>query len=668
METGSFGELINIMWGFTFLMLASMFFVSVRYKAVIALAAIAFQAAITSYWAVLALGGVPVDCVIYGGYLLESIPLRIDALSGWFILIINFTSLTAVWYGMGYLKHQRISASKLNFHWVLLVILHGSMLWICMLQHGFAFLIAWEIMSVSSMLLLTFHHDKPNNIKSAMHYLVQMHLSGAFLTAGFIWVWVQTGSFDFNAFNIWFGGHGNIWLFFVFMIGFGLKAEFVPLHGKVPHVYPTALPHVAAILSGVMVKLGIYGIIRIITFLQSDFVLLGEIVLSLSVVTGAYGILFAAVHRDYKRMLAYCTIENVGIIGIGIGMGLMGAGTGSAVLYYLGFGGALLHVLNHSLYKSLLFYSTGTVYQCTHTSDMDRLGGLMKQMPKTGLLFLLGALAIGGLPPFNGFISEFMIYSGLIQGLNLTQISHICLLVLSLGGLSIIGGISVLTFTKAFGTIFLGHSRSINNNDVKEASLRVLLPQYVTLVAMIVVVVFAPFLFRLFEQMLGHWGHSIPVGNIMQSTSAAIVSVSGYSALFIGIVGAMWLIRKKAIRHKSQTLHPTWTCAYNMPNTRLQYTGKSFSKSLGKVFNFIVIEKKNHPASARATLFPKRRKYSSFYLDFVEVRLVDTITRQLIYVFNYFKFIQNGHTQSYVLYGIVFILAIFLLSIFNLMQ
>jgi len=231
-------------------------------------------------------------------------------------------------------------------------------------------------------------------------------------------------------------------------------------------------------MSGVIVKLGIYGIFRIITFLRTDFLLLGEIVVTVSVLTGVYGILNAAIHRDFKQMLAYCTIENIGIIGIGIGLGMIGIANGSPVLYYLGFGGALLHVLNHSLFKSLLFYSAGSVYQQTHTRDMDQLGGLIKQMPKTALLFLAGAIAIGGLPPFNGFVSEFILYSGLLEGLKSNDLSQISLLVFTLAGLSIIGGISILTFTKTFGTIFLGNERSPLKHRPEEVSLNMLFPQY----------------------------------------------------------------------------------------------------------------------------------------------------------------------------------------------
>ncbi|HPR86276.1 MAG TPA: proton-conducting transporter membrane subunit, partial [Prolixibacteraceae bacterium] len=229
---------------------------------------------------------------------------------------------------------------------------HLSMVWVCLLQNAFAFLVAWEIMSLSSMMLVIFDGHKGKTIKAGLNYLVQMHISVVFLTIGFIWVYMETGSFSFDALSAFFSSRPNIWLFLIFFVGFGLKAGFIPLHSWLPHAHPAAPSHVSGVMSGVIVKLGIYGIFRIISFMKADYLLIGEIVISISILTGLYGILNAAVHRDFKRMLAYCTIENIGIIGIGIGLGLMGIGNNSQVLYFLGFGGALLHVLNHSLFKS----------------------------------------------------------------------------------------------------------------------------------------------------------------------------------------------------------------------------------------------------------------------------------------------------------------------------
>jgi formate hydrogenlyase subunit 3/multisubunit Na+/H+ antiporter MnhD subunit len=665
------GSFVHYSLAITFLGVFSLFFVPAKFKSVVAGLTVFLNAVVISIPAIGALGGEIVEVILRGNDFWGDIPIHIDGLSAWFILIVNFTSVTGVIYGIGYLKTYRNTSSKLTLHWILFVLFHLSMVWVCMLQHSLAFLVAWEVMSLSSMLLVIFDYDKPKTLKAGINYLVQMHISITFLTIGFIWVYFQTGSFSFEAIQTFFGSNSNIWLFLIFFIGFGIKAGFVPLHTWLPHAHPAAPSHVSGVMSGVIVKLGIYGIFRIISFLKADLLLLGEMVITVSVLTGIYGILNAAIHRDFKQMLAYCTIENIGIIGIGIGLGLMGMGNGSAVLYYLGFGGALLHVLNHSLFKSLLFYSAGSVYQQTHTRDMDELGGLIKSMPKTAVLFLIGAIAIGGLPPFNGFISEFILYSGLLEGLKSNNLSEISLLVLTLAGLSIIGGISVLTFTKTYGTIFLGSERKVLEHQPKEVSRIMLFPQYLIVAVMLSVAFLPQFYLKAIDNLLATFGSNLfHVGNysLSEYSVSVITNINLYFVLFIGIIAASWFVRAFLIKGKSQEVRATWGCGYIAPNSSMQYTGKSFSKSLGKMFGFLLTEDKKYKELEAGEIFPKSRNYESHYLDFFENRILNFITHHLVYSANYFKFIQNGRIQSYVWYGIVFMMAIFMLTIFNILK
>jgi formate hydrogenlyase subunit 3/multisubunit Na+/H+ antiporter MnhD subunit len=662
--------LLNLSWCATIVVVIALCFVSTRFKPYFAASAVIFNAVATSLLAIGALNGEIKELLFQGNIFWGDIHICIDGLSAWFILIINFTSVTGVVYGIGYLKPYVNPPQKLAFHWILFVIFHLSMVWVCMLQHSLAFLVAWEVMSLSSMLLVIFDHDKPKTIKAGINYLVQMHISVTFLTIGFIWVYFQTGSFSFDAFQTYFGANSNVWLFLIFFVGFGIKAGFIPLHSWLPHAHPAAPSHVSGVMSGVIVKLGIYGILRVISFLKADFILLGEIVVTISVLTGVYGILNAAVHRDFKRMLAYCTIENIGIIGIGIGLGLMGMGNGSAVLFYLGFGGALLHVLNHSLFKSLLFYSAGSVYQQTHTRDMDKLGGLIRQMPKTAVFFLIGAIAIGGLPPFNGFVSEFILYSGLLEGLKSSDISQISLLVVTLGGLSIIGGISVLTFTKTFGTIFLGANRKKRDHQPVEVSFLMLIPQYLIVAVMLSIAFLPQFYLSAIFNLVGSLGNaqSIVVPSGLTAYSESITHINLYSILFIAIVAASWGVRALVAKGKPVEIQPTWGCAYVAPNSRMQYTGKSFSKSLGKIFGFVLVEEKKFKELEAGEIFPESRKYVSHYQDFFEYRFINYITHHLVYAANYFKFIQNGRVQSYVWYGIVFMVAIFTLTVLTVLK
>jgi len=660
-------ELINLSWIIAFLAVIVLLFVPVKMKAYAASCAVVLNAIATSWLAIVVLAGQTVSFTFYGGSIMGDIIIRIDELSAWFILIINFTCITGVFYGTGYLKTYDNPSKKLTMHWILYILFQLSMVWVCMIQHGLVFLIAWELMSLSSMMLVIFDANNPKTLKAGINYLVQMHISVVFLTLGFVWLYFQTGSFSFDTFTTYFGMNSNIWLFLVFFAGFGLKAGFIPFHSWLPHAHPAAPSHISGVMSGVIVKLGIYGIFRVASYLKSDYLVLGEIVIILSVLTGLYGIINAAVHRDFKKMLAYCTIENIGIIGIGIGIGLIGLGNNVPVLYYLGFGGALLHVLNHSLFKSLLFYSAGSVYQQTHTRDMEKLGGLIKSMPRTAVIFLIGSIAIGGIPPFNGFISEFLIYSGLIEGLKLQSMDQIIIMVLSFAGLSVIGGLSILTFTKTFGTIFLGNQRQPLAHKPHEVSSIMLVPQYIIIVLMLSVSLFPQIYLGVIGNILTGFTKNTVVPMPWEFTGYISImrDISLYSLLFIAITGTFWGIRVFIMRGRPQITGPTWGCGYTAPTSKIQYTAKSFSKSLSKMFNFIVIERKQYEELKKGEIFPKNKKYVSHYHDFFEFRFIHVVTNQLVYAANYFKFIQNGRIQSYVLYGIVFILAIFLLTIFN---
>ncbi|MFA5418504.1 MAG: proton-conducting transporter membrane subunit [Bacteroidales bacterium] len=665
---------MDVSWATTIVAVVLMCFLPITKKWILAIATVIINATLTSIPAVQALGGTTTDFSFYAGTFLGDVPILIDGLSAWFILIINFTSITGVIYGAGYLKAYKNAAYKLSQHWILFILFHLSMIWVTLLQNGFVFLIAWEIMSLSSMLLVIFDGHLPKTLKAGVNYFVQMHISIVFLTIGFLWVYLETGSFGFDAFQTFFASNNNLWLFIIFFVGFGLKAGFIPLHSWLPHAHPAAPSHISGVMSGVIVKLGIYGLIRVILYVQSDFNLMGEMIISISILTGLYGILNAAVHRDFKKMLAYCTIENIGIIGIGIGLGMIGLGSHSPILYYLGFGGALLHVLNHSLFKSLLFFAAGSVYQQTHTRDMERLGGLIKSMPQTAIIFLIGAIAIAGIPPFNGFVSEFVIYSGLIEGLKSDNINLISLLILSFAGLSLMGGLSILTFTKSFGTLFLGNERETLPHQPHEVTRIMLLPQYLIIAVMLSVAFVPQWYLAIVGNLLSGMAlvsHPIVQGfdvSTLAGYSTTLSQISLYSLLFIAVIGLFWMIRQFAQKSKSIVMGNTWGCAYIAPNNRMQYTGKSYSKPLVKRFSFMLIEKKRYPEIIAGEIFPQTRKYSSHYLDFIEHYIIDNAIRLLLTIVNYFKFIQNGRVQSYVMYGIVFILTIFVLTLLNLLK
>ena len=633
--------------------------ISYKNKSSLALIIVLINSVLTSIPSINALTGIPQVGMFFMSHLFGNIQIRVDSLSAWFILIINFTSINGVLYGKGYLKSYSDLKTNIELHWISYIIFHLSMLWVCMFENGLAFLISWELMSLSSLMLVIFEFQNKETLKAGINYMVQMHLSVLFLTLGFILLYINTGSLTFSAMSQ-LSETNSIWIFILLFIGFAIKAGFIPFHSWLPHAHPAAPSHVSGVMSGVIVKLGIYGIFRIISHLQYDWLLIGEIILSLSVITAIYGIANAAVKFDFKRMLAYCTIENIGIIGIGMGVGLIGMGNGNTLLTILGFSAALLHTLNHSLFKSLLFFGAGSVYQQTHTRNIEHLGGLIKKMPKTACLFFIGAMAICGLPPFNGFVSEYIIYSGLFKGLtNSSGIPQVILLILAIAGLAIVGGISLLTFTKNFGVIFLGNPRQELHHEPKETSFIMLLPQYLIIVMMLSVAIFPQFYFLYTTKIASLISPLLPMENQIPNTEMLdTISIIGrvslcFMCLFLGIYGLRWLF----IRKRESPKYETWGCGYVAPVVKAQYTGRSFSHQFGELFKVLLKNGKDDKRISK--IYPDEQTFVTYYSDLLEKYLINPLARRLNFILNYFQFIQNGQIQSYVIYGLLFIILIF---------
>jgi hydrogenase-4 component B len=651
--------------------LAGLIIVKAKYRPLLALVIVLINTALSSYPSILALTSGPQTGVFNIAHLIGNIHVKIDGLSAWFILIINFTSITGALYGSGYLKAYKHLKVNMELHWVFYILFHSSMLWVCMFENGLGFLVAWELMSLSSLMLVIFEFQNNKTLKAGLNYMVQMHLSVAFLTLGFILLYIQTGSFDFGALAQTSQDPNSLWIFILLFAGFAIKAGFIPFHTWLPHAHPAAPSHISGVMSGVIVKLGIYGIFRMIFNLRHDWVLFGEVILGLSVLTAVYGIANAVVKYDFKKMLAYCTIENIGIIGIGLGIGLIGIGNGNRTMVLLGFSGALLHTLNHSLFKSLLFYGAGNIYQQTHTRNIERLGGLIKKMPITALFFLLGSLAIGGVPPFNGFVSEFVIYYGLFTSLlNFQGILQAVLIISAITGLVMVGGMSLITFTKTFGVIFLGHPREELAHEPKEVSFIMLLPQYIILAIMLSIALLPQFYFRYANNIVLD---SLPMQFMGVVTDLSPLAINiGYigkiTAIFIVLLLSVFGIRKLVIRKLPSTSYETWGCGYVAPIVKAQYTGRSFIRSFGLLFNFIVPERKSSAKIPKNRIYPGQYSISMRYIDMLEKFFVIPLAKRLTFGLNYFQFIQNGQIQTYVLYGIFFVILVFLGSAFNLIH
>jgi NADH:ubiquinone oxidoreductase subunit 5 (subunit L)/multisubunit Na+/H+ antiporter MnhA subunit len=363
-------------------------------------------------------------------------------------------------------------------------------------------------------------------------------------------------------------------------------------------------------------------------------------------------------------MLAFCTIENIGIIGMGIGIGMIGKGMNNQYLMLIGFTGALLHTLNHSLYKSLLFFTAGNIYQQTHTRNMEHLGGLIKKMPVTAFFFLCGALAIGGLPPFNGFISEFLIYSGLMEGIKSDNVQFSSMMMLCIAGLAIVGGISMLTFTKTFGTIFLGSPRTELHHHPGEVSIVMRMPLFLILFVILVIGIFPNLVFTpalTIAISLGGTSSSVS----MLAISPVMVIIGRVSLLLILLTALIYFIRTKLSASRSLVYQATWGCGYPVPNAKMQYTAKSFSKSFAKLFSFIVAEKKKYHEIGNNKIFPLSRTFMSHYEEFFEKNFIDRLNNRIFAFMNYFMFIHNGKLQMYILYGFFFIIILIAATFFN---
>ncbi len=638
-------------------------FIRVKWKGIITVSVVIVNAVLAGWLAVKVLTGKQFDFIFYGTPVTGDIAVRIDALSGWFILLINFTLVTGALYGLQYMKSYRKQSSNITIHCIAYLLTQSMLTIICVVQNALVFLFAWETMALSVAMLILFEHYKPDTIKAGINYIIQSHLCIVFLSLGFIWVASRTNSYDFNAisnFSSTLSSFASMALFLCFFIGFAFKAGFVPFHTWLPYAHPAAPSHISGVMSGVVIKIGIYGILRMILLIKTDYTLLGFIILFISIVSGVYGVMHAILQHNLKKLLAYHSIENIGIIGIGIGLGTIGIGTNNLLLTTLGFAGGMLHVLNHSLFKSLLFYGAGNVYQATHTMNIEHLGGIVKRMPHTSILFLVAALAICGLPPLNGFVSEFLIYSGLFNGLKTGNMVSMLSLLISVFGLVIIGGLALLCFTKAFGAVFLGNSRHHFPHPPTESSAGKLIPMYMVMGLILAIGLCPNFFLGMLSEPLKLFTDKLS----LSAEAAYTVTNTGYTMMYIGwcstglivLTGIIFFIRKKITVQKSVAITPTWSCGYVGNTAKMQYSASSFVRTYRKLAEpLLSIYKKKKEIKG---IFPKDGWRETHPYDIVEEWLIDIPLKQIKYFLGKFRFLQNGMIQMYTLYGIVFIILV----------
>jgi len=644
----------------------ALLFFNSKVKGIITLSTIAVVTSVSSYIAVGALFGPAFEISFDGTELFGQVLLKIDALSAWFILTINFTIVTGAIYGFNYMKGYRHRKSDITLHCIAILLAHFTLLGICSIHNGFVFLILWELMAISMFILVIFDHHNADTIKAGINYIVQSHISIVFIMLGFIYVAYKTDNYSFDAIVSFTNQQSTLAgtaLFLCFFIGFAIKAGFVPFHTWLPYAHPAAPSHVSGIMSGVVIKIGIYGILRMLLLIKTDYITIGYFILFISIITGIYGVMLATIQHDLKKLLAYHSIENIGIIGIGIGIGCIGLGSVNKWMAILGFSGALLHTLNHSLFKSLLFYSAGNILQATHTVNVEKLGGLIKRMPQTSVLFLLAAIAICGLPPLNGFISEFIIFGGLYNWLYSANLLSLLTIVFSVGGLVLIGGLALLCFTKAFSIVFLGTSRENNIDEIRETGFWQLFPMYMTVSLMILIGLFPSFFINALQAPVNLFTHHI-VFNLNLIKVGAIDSLRTVNWIFFAFILFVILViflRKYLSGNKIIGTGPTWGCAYGNMGSKQQYSAGSFVRSYSKLAKPILeIEKKEIEISE---VFPSEKHYKTDSYDKIEHLFIDYPLKLIEKITYLFLFLQNGQLQRYILYGIIFITAVLTLPL-----
>lgn len=588
----------------------------------------------------------------------------IDPLSAFFIIVISIMSLVSVIYSNGYLKSY-IELKNINSHIVILPVLTAAMLAVVTCQNALLFIIFWEIMSLSSFFLVIFESTKKDVLKAGIKYLVFMHISVIFIILSFTLMSIKAGSFDFNSFKLILEENSNFsnLIFILAFAGFGIKAGLVPFHNWLPDAHPAAPSHVSAVMSGIMIKTGFYGILRIITLIGSPSKIIAFIVLTISIISILYGVLYAITQQDIKRLLAYSSIENIGIIGTGIGLGMFGLAYQNPIVAIAGFSGGILHILNHSIFKELLFLAAGSIYTQTHTKNIEILGGMIKVMPITAIMFLVGSVAICGLPPFNGFISEFLIYFGMFKGLNIHIFASILVLLFAISALAFVGTMAILCFTKAFSIIFLGLPRSEKAEKIKKDSSTSMIFSMSILAIFALTIGILPQYVLVFIQkiVLGILPTGISLTQIFEKPLELMQIISFTSIAFI-ITTIVLILLKIKLSNNKICMNETWGCGYNKANNHMQYTGSSYASPflsmLKPLFkNVFDIEKPKH-------LFPKKAHFNLEIEDIEEAYFIKPIVKIDEWFLSKFETMQSGNIQSYIKYGLIFLLTVIIGSFF----
>lgn len=574
--------------------------------------------------------------VLSRSYLFEY-AIYIDRLSAFFIIIIAAVSFCVGIYTLHYSSHYK-KDSKRNFLVALMNIFILSMILTVASKNMIAFLVAWELMSLSSFIFVMFEYESKDSMKPGLFYFVMTQLSTVFLIIAFVMISKFNPSWNIPSIAI---GNNASAIILLLFLGFGIKAGIIPFHKWLPYAHPASPSNVSALMSGVMIKVAIYGLIRFILLLQPQL-WFGILLLIAGTVSAILGVIYALKEHDIKRLLAYHSIENIGIIVIGTGLYVIFNFYHLNELALLSLLAALFHTLNHAIFKSLLFLTAGSVVNATKTKNIEEMGGLIKSMPYTSFLFLIGAVSISALPPFNGFMSELMIFQSFFLSSAVPDPMVKILLIVCLAVFAFTSALAAACFVKAFGIIFLAVPRSRHALEAKESKWSMTIAS--SLLALLCLVLGLGS-----YQIFKYLGYNLPIPNLMW---IGLLMVATYIACFIAIL---------AFASRKSRISETWGCGIISQNSKMEYTASGFSEPIITIFKPIYRPKreikKEYFDSHNIIL---RTGYAEIHLlKFFEEYLYVPVIKAVSKIGSVVDRLHNGNLDTYILY--VFLAALLLL-------
>jgi hydrogenase-4 component B len=603
---------------------------------------------------------------------------RLDSLSVFFGLIVSLLGFALSLYSLGYARgfYGRKNVGVLGTFFNLMLLATNL---VFLSDNAFFFLIAWEIMALSAYCLVSFEHEKPETRKAGVFYFVMSHIGTGCIMLGFLLLFQASGGYGFDGFHAlgdkMSPGSRNA-AFLLFLIGFGIKAGIVPLHTWLPAAHPVAPSNVSAFMSGVLIKTGIYGLTRVFfDFLGTPPMWWGVTVLAIGTISAVLGVLYALMQHDLKRLLAYHSIENIGIILMGFGASLMFLATNHPLLATLALIAGLYHTINHAVFKGLLFLGAGAVLHATHTRDMEHLGGLAKRMPWTAFFFLIGAVAISALPPLNGFVSEWLTYQSLLQGFGTTD--SLVRLMFPIGGalLALTGALAAACFVKAFGITFLAQARSDAAAKAHEASFTMLAGQGVLVAACVFLglfpTVFLKVLDPLTQQLTGlqiSKDLTLANGLVLAGANQAggTVSTLGIAVLGVALLAiplGLWLVfgRKTKVR-----VGPTWDCGLQGLTPRMEYTATGFSKPIRMIFKALFRPRREVQREYDfSPYFATNIRFEAHVEEVFETRIYRPLKRWVLWASRRTRALQAGSLQAYLIYIFITLLLLLLYVVYK---